>query len=641
MVLHAYGAFASLRLCVRFFPFPRVSLRSVHPTIPVMLSFANPYGLLALLAVPAIVAIHLYRRRFPRLAVAGAFLWGGETEVRDAGRTRDRLPITATLLLEALAATLLALILAQPRFGVAGRLEHLVVVLDDSASMGASFQNGERVRDAAIAELEARRQSAGRRDVVTLITTGRRPALLAGPAVRWDEAMERLKSWKPLATSHNPAPAWDLAAQLAGDEATLLYLTDRPPAKDATVPEAMEVLALGKPAANVTLSAARWRLDPATGRGTITFRVNRLAPTSGDATVVGTTGGREVFKRQVPLAANGSEVMEFAVPGGLRQLKITASSPDDALPIDSSLMLVEPSRRTVRVAIDLPEGSAVERPLRRVFDRFPDVELTSREEADLLIAPAGTLPEGDPDLWWLGVGPLLTSEEATRSAKDVAGPYVVDKRDPLTDGIVLGGVVWGGAQPLTLAVSPLISAGKYPLLARLDGTPTNAYLLNIDIARSNLADSPDWPILISNLVAAVQDDRPGLRRWNYRSGETVTMRLPPESESGSQTVTLIGPDGERPIARTRTIEIPPPETPGVYALRDGSATLGEFAVNFQDDVESDLTTRRSAEIAPKATVAARGVTPDTIYSWPILAAIACALGAVVGDWYVLRKKSGR
>ncbi|MDQ3329288.1 MAG: BatA domain-containing protein, partial [Planctomycetota bacterium] len=91
-----------------------------------MLSFANPWGLLALLAVPAILAIHLYRRRFPRLVVAGAFLWAGETEVRDAGRTRDRLPITATLLLELLAAILLALVLSQPRFGASGRVAHLV-----------------------------------------------------------------------------------------------------------------------------------------------------------------------------------------------------------------------------------------------------------------------------------------------------------------------------------------------------------------------------------------------------------------------------------------------------------------------------------------------------------------------------------
>ena len=35
------------------------------------MTFAAPLGLLALLAIPAIVAIHLFRRRFPVRPVAG------------------------------------------------------------------------------------------------------------------------------------------------------------------------------------------------------------------------------------------------------------------------------------------------------------------------------------------------------------------------------------------------------------------------------------------------------------------------------------------------------------------------------------------------------------------------------------------
>jgi len=37
--------------------------------------FTTPLGLLALVAIPAIVAIHLFRRRFPIRPVAGLFLW--------------------------------------------------------------------------------------------------------------------------------------------------------------------------------------------------------------------------------------------------------------------------------------------------------------------------------------------------------------------------------------------------------------------------------------------------------------------------------------------------------------------------------------------------------------------------------------
>jgi hypothetical protein len=426
--------------------------------------------------------------------------------------------------------------------------------------------------------------------------------------------------------------------QLAGDEGRLLFVTDRLPSEEAPLPKAFEVESLGRPAENVSLTAPRWEFDSAMGRGRVSLRINRVAASAAKVTLTGKAAGQNVFTRELDVPARGSLPIEFEVPGGLGRLTLSATSADDALPIDSSITLVEPKRRAVRVAVTLPNDHPAGEALQRVFAQLPDVENAPRETADLVIAPGGTLPEANPNLWWLGMGPLQASEENTELV-DVAGPYVIDKRDPLTDGLTLDGVVWGGVSDISLTASPLVSAGQYPLFARLDGTPTHAFLLNIDLARSNLADSPDWPILVANLVEAVRDDRPGLRRWNYRSGETIALRLPPSAESNSSPLTLVGPEGERPIARGRIAEIAPPPVPGVYAVRDGEETLGAFAVNFQDDAESDLTTRRSGHRDPAGDVIARGVTPDTLYSWPMLAAIACVLGAVMGDWYVLRRSS--
>ena len=89
---------------------------------------------------------------------------------------------------------------------------------------------------------------------------------------------------------------------------------------------------------------------------------------------------------------------------------------------------------------------------------------------------------------------------------------MLEKRHPLLDGVVLGGVVFGGVQPVAVAgkqleAAPLVSAGKQLLLSRLIGTQTAAYLLNLDFARSNLAESPDWPILIKNLVELCREAR--------------------------------------------------------------------------------------------------------------------------------------
>ncbi len=95
--------------------------------------FANPIGLLGLLSLPAIAIIHLYHRRFPPRLVAGLHLWGEEVRQPTAGRKREQLPITPSLLLELLAALVLSLILSQPRFGEMDEVPHLIAVLDTSA----------------------------------------------------------------------------------------------------------------------------------------------------------------------------------------------------------------------------------------------------------------------------------------------------------------------------------------------------------------------------------------------------------------------------------------------------------------------------------------------------------------------------
>ena len=54
------------------------------------MSFANPWGLLALTALPVIAAIHLFHRRYPRLEVSGLHLWGVAPMTHTPGRRRER-----------------------------------------------------------------------------------------------------------------------------------------------------------------------------------------------------------------------------------------------------------------------------------------------------------------------------------------------------------------------------------------------------------------------------------------------------------------------------------------------------------------------------------------------------------------------
>ena len=602
--------------------------------------FANAWGLLALLALPAIVVIHLYHRRYPRLMVAGAHLWGAEFESRSPGRRLDRLPMTSSLLLELAAALLLALLLAQPRFGALDRAPHLIVVLDNSASMQAREAGGASFRDQAVAELERRSEELGRNSRVTLILTGRRPTMLAGPAMRWTEAKRLVEGWQPGAPRHEFHASWDRAAQLAEQSGRLLFLTDHLPSGKVPAPKGMEIVAFGRPLENVAITAARWTYDSEADKGNVFLRVENLGREAASVRVDGKAGARAVFQRTARIEPGDGASLENEVAGGLGELVVTISAAGDGLPIDNSVTLIEPAIRTVTVGMELPPGSPAAGFVRRVLEHLPDVRFGEPDSAHLVFAPAQPLPPSREELWWLGIGPLDTSESPGGQGKDLTGPYVIEKRHPLMEGVTLGGVLWAGAQPVELSVTPIVSAGPYPLLGRLSGTRATAYLLNIDLARSNIAESPDWPILLANLVELRRRNLPGLPRWNYRLNEEIRFRLPEKSmllsNDAPGELTLIHEGNSRPVARSRIVEVPPLDETGVYELRDGQRSLGRFAVNFFDPEESTLTELASGLREPAIDEGEATFRIDDRYSWIVLLGLFGVILAVLMDWRVLR-----
>jgi hypothetical protein len=60
------------------------------------MTFAAPLGLLALLAVPAIVVLHLFRNRLPERTVAGLFLFPATAAIACASPWSATAPSGAT-----------------------------------------------------------------------------------------------------------------------------------------------------------------------------------------------------------------------------------------------------------------------------------------------------------------------------------------------------------------------------------------------------------------------------------------------------------------------------------------------------------------------------------------------------------------
>lgn len=604
--------------------------------------FANPWGLAALASLPLIAFIHLYQRRFPPLEIAGLFLWLNDERVKAAGQRIDRLPVTATLLLELLAATVLSLLLAQPRWHDAQTVKHLVIVLDNSASMLALDSKQKSTRDKVVAEIEQRVRDAGRSARVTLIATGRRPVMLAGPATTWTDAAAALANWRPQDSRHDFHPAWDMALQLA-DSGQLVFFTDTLP--DAQlIPDKFEVLSFGEPAANLAFEAARWTLEPETLSGNLYLRVRNFSSASVSSTLSGRAAGREIIRETLELKPSETVPLSFAVPGGTKRLTLTLESSGDALATDSQVTLIEPQVRTVRVSNELPESFPGRAAIERAVGSVPGVEWSSSESAHLRIGTTGLAPQdSSDDRWRLILGPLEPSNGTAAAPARTAGPYLLDRRHEILEGVSIEGVVWGGVQSTEgIPLTPLISVASQVLLGQTTKSTAPGFVLNVDLTKSNLADSPAWPILINNLVESCRDNIPGLRQWNYRVDEGVTFRLPANRQSEpSAPLVLKSEKRDRKIARGATIEIPPLLELGVFEVRDEDQIVGTFATNFFDPDESDLRELGGGESLAQDDRAASGFSLNETPPWVWIALAGIVLLAMVGDWAVLRRDARR
>ena len=603
------------------------------------MGFANPWGLLGLLSLPAIVGIHLYHRRFPVLPIASAHLWGLDTETRQAGRRRDRLPITASLLLELLTALIISLILARPNFAGLNHVTHLVVVLDNSASMAADPPGDESLRVRAIDELQKRVKRSGR-TVLTLIQTGTRPEALNGTPVDWSQAQKLLEQWQPHKAQHDFQPAWDVASQLAADSGELLFLTNRLPPESTATPKLMEVVAVGRPLPNLALTTAHWGFHSSTQRNQITLRVHNLGSEAAQCSVQGRNGQDTILTETLTLQASENRPLEFEIPPGLAQVTLEISSKTDALAIDNRALLIAPRKRLVRYHLNLPPDASAHTAVQRVLQEVTDLQIVPGAEADLIIDQASQRPESRAGLWWLGIGPLDATPQAQQTARDLLGPFLIEKRAALLEGVVLGGIIWGGVQEWNETPQPLVSSGNLPLLGKLRSTETQAFLINGDLERSNLTDSPDWPILISNLIELCRADQPGLQRWNYRLNEEFRFRGPSTdgTSNPSATLTLKTPQRKRLLALDRDdwVEIRDLDQTGLYTIVHGDETWDRFSVNFENLSQSNLLSLATGH-QPAATRPTSSLALDDPYTWLTLLGIVLGLCCIVLNWQHLRK----
>ena len=530
--------------------------------------FVTPWALAGLLALPALAAIYYLRSRYRRQPVSSLMLWQHQREAREGGLRVQRLQTPLLFFLELAALLLLTFAAAGPENLAAAGGRPLVVILDDSFSMQAGGDDS--ARDRAIPAILDEARSAG--GPVRFVLAGESPQVL-GEAVRGaGGAKSILDGWRCRAPSARLAEAIGLGVELGGPGAVLLVVSDHQPDFELEKGR-VRWRAFGEPRPNVAFVNASRTAGDAGHR--LLLEIANLAPAARTTPlVVETVGGTPLHRAELALS-----------PGETRRvvLKLADDTPavrarlgNDALEIDNRVTLLPEPAPPVRVEVAVGDDR-----LRRLWDNAlkatrrvvltgvrPDVRVTDQADA---AAPPG-------DAW-------LVHLLAEKDAEGYVGPFVLDHNHPLTEGLSLTGSIWGAGKEKAVPGAPVILAGNVPLLTDAESvTGRHDLRLRLRPDLSTVQDSPQWPILVWNLVQWRAAQAPGLRRANLRLGELAALRV----GSAAETVTLTPPDGKpRPVpVRDREAFVRAEEV-GRYELREGDVRHA-FAVNALRREESDL-----------------------------------------------------
>lgn len=605
--------------------------------------FATPLGLIALTALPAVVGLHLYRRRFRRRVVSSVFLWEVADRTSFSGRQREPLRRSPSFWLELLAALMLALALAGLRMPGSRTAEHLVAVLDGSASMGA-FHSTEGLRERVLEALTERIEDLPGGSRVTVIESGAPPRQLAGPAALPVEALTKAEAYSPRHPSHDLGPALALALELSGG-GTILFLTDQAP-EESPLAE-VEVLALGRPLDNLAIvRASRQGLPGQSSRDEVRATVANFGRTAARPTLTLRSGDEVLMEESVSIDAGQRVSVAFQVDSSEPTLALHL--PTDSLTIDDVAWLAPQPPRTVGIATTFSSELAVGLGLSSG---------KSDSKIDRLLAATTRTVEATPESAHLVIGPTpppgaawgLSLESRGTERRHMIGPFLMDRGTPLLEGLTLEGIVWGASQDegagglpgeLSSSGSPLITAGSEPILVEQRAGSKVLFRANLDPRQSTLQQSPDWPILLSNLVEMRRRDLPGARQPNLTVGERLVY-----TDSRPGRYRLEGPldrgGVQREFEADGTLIVEDIGFPGPYSLQrldaEGEPVVARIGISLCDGRESDLRERSSGSLESASSaskLSARNSLTD-------IALIAVALAAMLADWLVLGRRPNR
>ncbi len=581
-----------------------------------MLTLANPLGLLALLGIPAVLAIHFLQRKAVELPVSTLFLL--ERTRRDAasGRRIERLIPSVPLWMQLLAVLLLAWFLAEPRYQKAGSVQRVAIVLDSSASMNVFKQQAiERIA----AELPALRGIASSLEVTVLESAPGRPRLFAGSSI--DELLGTLAQWEPRDGLTDPSQALRLARSLVSIGGTVIYLTDTPV---DNLPYDSLLLAVGEPIENVGFTGVSFAEEEGASVWRALIRNYGRQPAERAWSLESSAGSTE--PRTLRLEPGALVTLQAAFPDGAQQVRVTLTN--DRFALDDVVPLVKPSPKTLTLftATSPAFEELAAKLLRSLESTIPtadaagaDLAITSYDPLDPVLPPGNS---------------IIFVEDSTRAGAYLKGGIVAEAH-PLLDGLNWQSLLV--RETIELDRQPtdrvLLWQDKRPLIFLRESNGVFQLCFNFDLRLSNADGQPAFIVMLHRFAEAVREAKVAPAVMNLETGQPIRIATTP-----GDPLDVTATDS-RGIPLSHESSASAPHDPGFLTIHQGDTRLLDAAVHFADTREADFAAcANSGGIATHAEATlTRNTRPDPLWRVWILLLIA----ALLVSWrFAKSKQSG-
>jgi len=502
--------------------------------------FANPLGLLGLLALPAIVGIHFLRREPRRVPISTLFLVEASARPQEGGARWHRLRSSRQLWWQLAAACALSLLLAEPRWTRPESVWSVVVVMDDSASMAAFADDA---RGAVGAALDEGAHFAGKTRYRLLLSDGR--TLYRGESRK--EFDGALAGWKPRLGPHDPSAAFRLASM--SGRPSIVYVTDHLPPSDP--PAGVSWVSVGHSIRNAGIAGVR--VDPVGGRWSALLR-NYSNAAQGSEWWIESAKGESGEYHAVEIPPGGTARAGGLLPAAGEGFTLHLT-PDD-FPLDDTAPILNPVSKHLAVGVSGPASADL---ADRLLRALPACEPSGKGEADL------TLADYDPLSAKLPGGPAVVFSRDLSPRNKVLQGEISGTRHPLVEGLNWDGLVAadGFGVPARPGDEPLVWQGARPLIFLRESGGGPQLVFNFDPAQSNLAKLPAFPVLV------------------HRFTETIRARKVAFSADNV--------DADQALAIAGTEEQKAPTEAGFFDVRGpGGEILFRGAAQFSQVVEADL-----------------------------------------------------